>query len=109
MNEPKFVTKLKRKWNIKSNQNFILIMLVFSLAGMAISVVRPVIFHVFKLDHAPTWLKVIVYIPLIPPIHQCGLLIFGFLLGQFDFFWDKEKQLAKFLLRPLTRSRAKNY
>ena len=106
MSEPKFVSKLKQKWNIRNNWDFILIMLVFSLAGMSISFVRPIIFHLLKIDHAALWIKILVYIPLIPPVYQLGLLFFGFFLGQFGFFWEKEKRLARFLLRSLTRSRA---
>ena len=105
MKEPRWVSRLKTKWNIASNKDFIMIMLVFSLAGMGISFVRPLVFHVLKIDHAALWIKILVYIPLIPPVYQLGLLFFGFLLGQFPFFWEKEKKLAKFLCRSLTRSK----
>ena len=103
MNEPKFVAHLKHKWNIKSNVDFLLIMAVFSLAGMMITFVRPAIFHFLKIDHSAWWIKTLVYIPLVPPLYQVGLLLFGFLLGQFEFFWEKEKRLAKFLLRSFSR------
>ena len=106
MNEPKFATKLKKKWNIASNWDFILIMLVFSLAGMSIGFVRPLIFHILHLDHAPIWVKIIAYIPIIVPIYQCGLIFFGTLLGQFNFFWAWEKKFAARLLSGLKRARA---
>lgn len=84
--------KLKKKWGISNNVDFFLIMLVFSLAGLSISFVRPLVFHILHLDQAPLWVKIMVYLPLIVPIYQCGLLIFGFLLGQFKFFWEWEKK-----------------
>ena len=96
--------KLKNKWNIKNNFDFILIMIVFSLAGMSIGFFRRPIFHYLGITaHTPWWIKVLVYIPLIPPIYQLNLLIYGFLLGQFDFFWEKEKRLGRFIWKAVTR------
>lgn len=96
--------KLKKKWQITSNVDFVLIMLVFSLAGMAIGFVRRPIFHLIGITpHTPFWIKAAVYIPLIVPIYQLNLIIFGSLLGQFNFFWEKEKKLGRFLKRVLLR------
>ena len=90
--------KLKKKWNITSNKDFLLIMLVFSLAGSVIGFERRPIFHALGItEHTHLWVKIIAYLPLIPPIYQLNLLFFGFLLGQFEFFWEKEKRLCKFL------------
>jgi hypothetical protein len=95
-----WIKKLKTKWNIKSDWDFWMIMLTFSLAGMSIGVVRPIVFHLFGIEQTtPLWIKICAYIPLIPPVYQVGLLFFGTLLGQFPFFWEKEKQLVRFLLR----------
>ena len=101
-----FVEKLKKKWGITSNLDFILIMLVFSLAGMSISFVRPLAFHILHLDHAPLWVKILVYVPLIVPIYQCGLLVWGSLLGQFGFFWNWEKKWIGRLGKAFSRARA---
>ena len=93
----KIVHRLKEKWSIENNKDFILIMLVFSIAGMLIGFERRPIFHVLGITtQTPLWIKVCVYIPLIPPIYQVNLLVFGFLLGQFEFFWEKEKKILKF-------------
>jgi hypothetical protein len=43
-----------------------------------------------------------VYIPIVFPLYQINLLIFGFLLGQFEFFWEKEKALVRFVKRQLS-------
>lgn len=104
MNEPRWVAKLKNKWNISSTKDFILIMLVFSIAGMAIGFERKIVFHIFGIDKDPMWIKVLVYVPLIVPIYQLNLLIFGFLLGQFEFFLEKEKRLLKFLVNKIRPS-----
>ena len=98
--------KLKQKWNITSNKDLILIMLVFSLAGSVIGFERRPIFHLLGITHdTHLWVKIAAYLPLIPPIYQLNLLFFGFLLGQFDFFWEKEKRLGRFLWQAITRQR----
>lgn len=99
-----WIEKLKQKWQIQSNKDFVLIMLVFSLAGSCIGFERQPIFYHLGIDHStPLWLKIIVYLPLIPPLYQINLLIFGALLGQFPFFWEKEKRLFRFLFGRLLR------
>ena len=103
MKLPGFLEKLKTKWNIDSNWDLIVIMIVFSLAGMSISFVRKPIFHLIGItEHTPLWIKILVYIPLIPPIYQVNLLVYGFVLGQFNFFWEKEKKIGRFLLKVFT-------
>ncbi len=104
----KWVEKLKSKWGISSNRDFILIMLSFSLAGSMISVCRPPIFHLLGITkETPLWIKIVVYIPLIPPIYQIFLMFWGTILGQFDFFWEKEKKIGRFLKQTFVKAYAK--
>lgn len=104
MSAPTWVTKLKKKWNITSTKDFILIMIVFSLSGMAIGFERKIVFHFFGIDNQPLWVKTLVYIPMIVPIYQINLLVFGFLLGKFKFFLEKEKRLVNFLFKRIRPS-----
>ncbi len=100
-----WVVKLKEKWGVKSNFDFIMIMLSFSLAGSMISVCRPPIFHFLGITSAtPMWEKVLIYIPMIPPIYQVFLMIFGTILGQFNFFWEKEKKLGRFFVKAFSKA-----
>jgi hypothetical protein len=93
--------RLKQKWGITSTTQIVLIMAVFSLAGMAITQVRRPLFHVFGIDtpETPFWIKTVVYLISIFPLYQLFLLLFGTLLGQFRFFWEKEKKMARWLGR----------
>ena len=98
MTEPRFMTHLKEKWQIKNNVDFFLIMLVFSLAGSFVCAFRPPLFHLLGIGkQTPLWFKIIIYIPLIMPLYQLGLLFFGFLLGQSKFFLEKQKRMLRFL------------
>jgi hypothetical protein len=97
--------RIKTKWNIESDRDYWLIMLAYSLAGMFILPVKKAIFHLIGItDHTPFWIIILVYIPLIPPVYQLGLIFFGTILGQFNFVWGQAKKRAKFLMRAFQRS-----
>jgi hypothetical protein len=35
------------------------------------------------------------YLLLVLPLYQIILLMYGFIFGQFNFFWEKEKQIFR--------------
>jgi hypothetical protein len=95
-----WINRLKKKWNIERNVDFFMIMLVFSLAGMMIVYERRPLFHILGITAAtPFWIKCLAWLTIVFPTYQINLIIFGFLLGQFSFFWKKEKQLGRFFRR----------
>ena len=88
----RFRQKCSNEWD------FWMIMLSFSLAGMFIMPVRILIFHLLGITNKTAlWIKVLVYIPIIPPAYYCGLLVFGTLLGQSSFFKAMISARLKFL------------
>jgi len=102
-----FLEKLKEKWRLKNLFQVIVILIVFSLTGMTVVLIRPVIFSWFNFNaQTPFWIKTITYILLIFPMYQILILVYGTIFGQFDFFWDKEKKLFKAITRPF-RSKIK--
>ena len=89
---------LKRRWNITSNLQLVLIMIVFAINGsFAAWVAKPVtaIFDLSPESMGP-WVYYPIRILLIFPIYQLTLPVVGFMFGQFKFFWEFEK---KFLSR----------
>ncbi len=100
MNEPKFIQRMKKKYNLQSNSELFIIMTVFSLAGMAIVWVRKPIFHVLGITaKTPFIIKFFAWLMVVFPTYQINLLIFGFLFGKFAFFWEREKKFLRFLRR----------
>lgn len=96
--------RIKAKWQIDSDKDYWLIMIAYSLAGMFILPVKKVIFHLVGInDHTPFWIVVLVYIPLVPPAYQVGLIFFGTLLGQFKFVWGQAKKRGELLSRLFRR------
>ena len=100
------IEHLKKKWDIKNNRDFTLIMVVFSLAGMNVSLCRKPLFHLLGIHRETAfWIKTAVYLLFVFPAYQLSLLMYGFLLGQFKFFWNKQKSLVQFFRRKIFRIR----
>jgi hypothetical protein len=95
------IEKLKTKWGITSTRRIWMILLIFSLTGCSILFLKG---PVFKLLRIPAEASLALQIPLALLLYQCLLLFFGGLLGEFAFFWEKEKRLVRLLMRPFTRS-----
>ncbi len=90
------VNRLKKRWNIDSNIQFILILIVFSLTGMATLWVRKAIWPLLGLaPDTSFFIKVPLYILIIFPVYQALQLIIAFIFGQFRFFWEFEKKMFR--------------
>lgn len=86
--------RLKEKWNIKSNVQLVLILIVFSVTGSATLLVRKAVFEWIGINgDTSLWLKVPLYILIIVPAYQILFLIIGTLFGQFRFAWEFEKKV----------------
>jgi len=90
-----FLERMKQKWGLNSMFQVVLIMIVFAFTGMTVVWARPIIFKVLGIENASGWLKTVSYLALVFPLYQVLLLAYGFVFGQFSFFWEKEKKLAK--------------
>ena len=100
------VARLKRKWDIKTNFDFTMIMVVFSLAGMNVSLCRKPLFHLLGVQRETSlWIKTLVYLAFVFPTYQLSLLLYGFILGQFQFFWKKQKSLVQFIRGKFVKTR----
>ncbi len=97
----RFVDKLKDRWGV-GPWGVIAILIAFSLAGPTVLRLRAPIMNFVLPDDSPRWVWWTVYLVLVIPIYQVVLLFYGTLLGQFRFFWDKEKKITRWLLRPFS-------
>ena len=88
-----WINKLQEKWGLKSVGQVIVILIVFACTGFTVLVVKKPIVNFFTENgEANEWFK-IVYWLLIFPIYNMILLAYGFLFGQFEFFWAYEKKM----------------
>ncbi|TLP79634.1 DUF6787 family protein [Maribacter sp. ACAM166] len=94
--------RLKERWGISSNFQLIIIFFVFSITGSSsIYVAKPFLTFIgLQQSNFPdTWWGGTLYwslrILLIFPFYQILLVIYGWLLGQFKFFWEFEKKMLR--------------
>jgi len=87
--------RLKEKWGITSNFQFIIILIVFSVTGsLAVWVAKPIL-ELVGLDKSAVtpWIFWPIRIAIIFPIYQVMIVVIGALFGQFKFFWAFEKKM----------------
>ena len=91
--------KLKQRWNIKSNFQVIIILVVFAITGSTTVYLKKLIFDWVGINaETPLVIKVVFYVVVILAVYNVLLLIIGFLFGQFRFFWEFEKKFFSRLL-----------
>lgn len=89
------MNKLKERWGITTNFQLIIILLVFALTGSsAAKLASPVVeFFGIHQETSAWYIYWSLRILLIFPIYQILLVLFGWIFGQFDFFWAFEKKM----------------
>jgi len=87
-----WIARLQERWKVKSAFQVIIILVVFACTGTTVALIaRPLLHEIFSPAPVPAWATVTYYI-LILPVYNIILLIYGFIFGQFTFFWDFEKR-----------------
>ncbi len=91
------MNKLKERWGITSNIQILLILIVFAINGSFSAWVAEPVTSFIGITKGS--INGFIYWPLrillIFPIYQITLPIVGFLFGQFEFFWNFEKEFLK--------------
>jgi len=94
--------KLKQRWGLTSNFAVFIILIVFALTGStSLKIARPLLDYIgFTREiFTDAWHFSFLYwtlrVLIIFPIYQVLLLAFGWLFGQFNFFWNFEKKMLR--------------
>lgn len=93
--------KFKVKWNITSNWQLAIILIVFSVTGSAALIVRRFVFELIGItSETSMWLKVPLYIVVLIPAYQILLIVIGAAFGQYRFFYEfQKKSIGRFYRR----------
>lgn len=89
--------KLKERWGITSNFQLTVIFIVFAITGSTSAYLsKPVIEWLgIAKDSMSPWVYVPLRLIIIFPVYQVLLVFFGFVSGQFKFFWEFEKKMLR--------------
>jgi len=87
----------KERWNITSNWQVFIIIVVFAITGSTSALIAKPILLLFEISKhtVSLWVYYSLYVVMIFPVYQILLVCFGFLLGQFQFFWAFEKKMLR--------------
>jgi manganese efflux pump family protein len=91
------MSNFKQRWNITSNWQLIVIIIVFAVTGSSSAyLAKPFLaFLGITKNNVSLWIYYPLYIILIFPVYQVLLVFFGFLFGQFKFFWQFEFKMLR--------------
>ena len=91
-----YLKRLQDKWDLRSMRQVVLVLLVFACTGMTVLFIKQPIFSLLDIDmETGGFWKTLLYLLLVLPLYQIILLIYGFIFGQFGFFWEKEKEFLR--------------
>ena len=92
--KPGFLQRLQTKWKLESLFQVAIVLLVFACTGFTILFIKNPILGFFGVEKGG-FVNTLLYLLLVLPLYQIFLLIYGFIFGQFKFFWEKEKQIFR--------------
>ena len=88
---------LKDKWNLKSNFQLVIILIVFAITGSgSLYISKPLMeFLSISSENMDIYLYWIFRFIIVTVVYQFVLLLVAFVFGQFNWFWNFEKKILK--------------
>lgn len=87
-----FLQSLKNRWKLDSVWQVVFVLITFACTGFTVMWLKTPIVGWISGSNDHQTLYTILYYIFILPIYNIILLIYGFLFGQFAFFWEFEKK-----------------
>lgn len=94
-NRPGFLQRLQQRWKLKSVTQAVIVLIVFACTGFTVLFIKKPIFNLLGITDQKGILKGVLYLLCILPMYQLLLLGYGFIFGQFRFFWEFEKRMFR--------------
>lgn len=90
------LNKLKKRWEVSSNFEVLIIFTVFAITGSTSAYLsKPFTNGLGITKEAFGWIAIPIRLIIIFPIYQVLLVLIGSIFGQFRFFWKFEKKILK--------------
>ena len=87
------------RWKLGSSFQVIVVLIVFACTGFTVLFIKKPILHFLAGEQGDTVTASVIYYILILPLYNVILLAYGFLFGQFNFFWEFEKRFFNRIFR----------
>ena len=99
MAQESWIQKLMHRWKLESAFQVIVVLVVFACTGFTVLFIKKPILHFLAGEQGDTVTASVIYYLLILPLYNVILLAYGFLFGQFNFFWEFEKRFFNRIFR----------
>lgn len=93
-----WIEKLKARWKLESAWQVALVLLTFACTGFTIMFLKRPLLYWLAGEQGNSTLGAVLYYLFVLPLYNIVLLGYGFLFGQFRFFWEFEKRFAQRVL-----------
>ena len=87
------------RWKLGSAFQVVVVLVVFACTGFTVLFIKKPILHFLAGEEEDTITASVIYYLLILPLYNVILLAYGFLFGQFNFFWEFEKRFFNRIFR----------
>lgn len=91
----KWIEKLRKRWELRSTGQVILVLLAFACTGITIMYLKRPLLYWLAGERGDSALATVLYYIFILPLYNIVLLGYGFVFGQFRFFWAFEKRFVE--------------
>lgn len=89
-----WIEKLKNRWGVSSVGQVLLILLTFACTGFSVLYLKEPLYRLAGItQQTSAWIRIPFYLLTVLPAYQILLLFYGFIFGQFRFFWNFEKKM----------------
>lgn len=86
--------KLQQRWAVNAKQA-VIILIVFACTGFSVLFLKEPLLNIIVGEEEKNLLHSIIYFIVILPVYNLLLLCYGFIFGQFKFFWNFEKRMFR--------------
>lgn len=92
MDKKNWLQRLQDKWKLKNTVQVVLVLVVFACTGTTILLIKKPLMTLISPEFKDHWFFSALYFIFILPLYNVFLLFYGFVFGQFAFFWEFEKK-----------------
>ncbi len=90
-----WIEKLRERWKLENTWQVIMVLLTFTCTGFTVMFIKKPILYWLAGEGGNSTLGTVLYYIFVLPLYNVILLGYGFVFGQFAFFWEFEKRFMK--------------
>lgn len=91
-----WLMRLQTHWQLKSIFQVVIVLIVFACTGFSVLFLKKPLFYILGLEGKINgFVGTILYLLVMLPLYQILLLFYGFIFGQFKFFWEFEQKMLR--------------